>query len=502
MRCTFSDFAIKLYFLLGNSIICAFLSPFTHCLASNFTMENLSAVTQACLDVTKNMSRDAILAHMRKHDVRFLRLQFTDISGTNKNVEVPASQFEKALDGEIMFDGSSIEGFTRIEESDMLLSPDLNTYRVDPWPSEGLSYSRHGLIAHIICDVFRLPEGTPFEGCPRGILKRVCAEAKAMGYEMNAGPEAEFFLFQRTKDGEATTITHDAAGYFDLAPTDLGEQCRREIVIALEQLGFEIEASHHEVAAGQHEIDFKYGDAVETADKLTVFRFVVRKIARDMGLHATFMPKPIFGINGSGMHVHMSLFEGGKNIFFQEGAADDGVSDLMRWYVGGLLEHGRSLCAITNPTVNSYKRLVPGYEAPTHLAWSMRNRSPLIRVPARRGIGTRCEMRMPDPSCNPYLAFAVMLAAGLDGIRNKIDPPLPVTGNVYKMSQRERARLKIRSLPANLGEAILQLEKSALIKEALGEHAFTQFIHAKRAEWQEYIAMVHPWEVDRYLTRM
>ncbi len=469
---------------------------------TNLTMENHSFVGDACREISNEMSRDDILAHMRKHDVRFLRLQFTDIAGTNKNVEVPSSQFEKALDGEIMFDGSSIEGFTRIEESDMLLRPDYSTYRVDPWPSEGLSYSRHGLVAHIICDVYRLPEGTPFDGCPRGILKRVCAEAAAMGYEMNAGPEAEFFLFQRTPNGEATTNTHDAAGYFDLAPTDLGEQCRREIVIALESLGFEIEASHHEVAAGQHEIDFKYGDAVETADRLSVFRFVVRKIARDMGLHATFMPKPIFGANGSGMHVHMSLFKDGKNVFFEEGAPDDGISQLMRHYVGGLLEHGRSLCAITNPTVNSYKRLVPGYEAPTHLAWSMRNRSPLIRVPARRGVGTRCEMRMPDPSCNPYLAFAVMLAAGLDGIKNKTEPPKAVTGNVYRMSQRERSRLKIKSLPANLGEAVTQLEKSSVMKEALGEHAFSQFVHAKRTEWSEYIAAVHPWEVDRYLTRM
>lgn len=465
-------------------------------------MDEAANAREACYEITPNMGRDHILAHMQKYNVRFLRLQFTDIAGTNKNVEVPASQFEKALDGEIMFDGSSIEGFTRIEESDMLLRPDFATYRVDPWPSEGQSHTNHGLVAHIICDVYVLPDGVPFAGCPRGILKRVCAEAAELGFEMNAGPEAEFFLFQRREDGSATTDTHDSAGYFDLAPTDLGEKCRREIVIALEHLGFEIEAAHHEVAAGQHEIDFKYGSALETADRLSVFRFVVRKIARDMGLHATFMPKPIFGENGSGMHVHMSLFSNGKNAFFEEGAADDGISDLMRHYVGGLLEHGRALCAVTNPTVNSYKRLVPGYEAPTHLAWSMRNRSPLIRVPARRGVGTRCELRMPDPSCNPYLAFAVMLAAGLDGVKNKIEPPKPVTGNVYTMSQRERARLKIKSLPANLGEAVAMLEKDSVIKDALGEHALSQFVHAKRTEWQEYIAMVHPWEVDRYLNRM
>lgn len=468
---------------------------------TTLTMESLDQAREACFAINSKMSRADILAHMKKYNVRFLRLQFTDIAGTNKNVEVPASQFEKALDGEIMFDGSSIEGFTRIEESDMLLRPDFGTYRVDPWPSESMAHSNHGLVAHIICDVY-LPEGVPFPGCPRGVLKKVIAEAAELGYEMNAGPEAEFFLFQRAKDGSATTITHDSAGYFDLAPTDLGEKCRREITIALEQLGFEIEAAHHEVAAGQHEIDFKYDGALATADRLSIFRFVVRKIARDMGLHATFMPKPIFGENGSGMHVHMSLFVGETNAFFEEGADDEGVSDLMRYYVGGLLEHGRALCAVTNPTVNSYKRLVPGYEAPTHLAWSMRNRSPLVRVPARRGIGTRCELRMPDPSCNPYLAFAVMLAAGLDGVKNKTEPPKPVTGNVYTMSPRERARLKIKSLPANLGEAVDQLEKNSILKKALGEHTFTQFVHAKRTEWHEYIAMVHPWEVERYLDRM
>jgi glutamine synthetase len=462
-------------------------------------MDNFTNAQESCSQLNKAMTKEEILAHASQYNVRFMRMQFTDINGANKNVEIPASQFEKALDGEIMFDGSSIEGFTRIEESDMLLSPDYSTYRIDPWPSSGQSHTDHGLVAHMICDVM-LPGGRPFPGCPRGILKKVCAEAKAMGYEMNAGPEAEFFLFMRTEDGRATTDTHDNAGYFDLAPTDLGEECRREIVIALEKLGFEIEAAHHEVAAGQHEIDFKYGDALDTADKLSTFRFVVRKVARDMGLHATFMPKPLFGVNGSGMHVHMSLFENGNNVFFQEGADNEGVSDIMRWYVGGLLAHGRAFSAVTNPTVNSYKRLVPGYEAPTHLAWSMRNRSPLIRVPARRGIGTRCELRSPDPSCNPYLAFAVMLAAGLDGVRNQIDPPAPVTGNVYTMSARERSRYKIKSLPANLGEALNQLEKSKVMKDALGEHVFEQFITAKRGEWNEYIAQVHDWEVDRYLS--
>ncbi len=460
----------------------------------------MSTTLETCYTLTGTMTREQILEHMRTHDVRFLRLQFMDIIGNNKNVEVPASQFEKALDGEIMFDGSSIEGFTRIEESDMLLRPDFATYRVDPWPNDGIGWSNHGKVAHVICDIHN-SDGSPFDGCPRGTLKRACARASELGYEMNCGPEAEFFLFMRAEDGSATTETHDAAGYFDLAPMDLGETCRREIVIALENLGFEIEAAHHEVAPGQHEIDFKYGDAITTADRLATFRWVVRKVARDMGLHATFMPKPIFGQNGSGMHVHQSLFRDGENTFFDKDC-EDGISDNMRWYVGGLLKHARGMVAITNPTVNSFKRLVPGYEAPTHLAWSMRNRSPLIRVPDRRGVGTRLELRMPDPSCNPYLAFAVMLAAGLDGIENQIEPPEAITGNVYRMSERERKRLKIKSLPADLGEAIHMLTKDATLVEALGRHTFEQFVAAKKQEWGEYIAAVHDWEIDRYLDTM
>ena len=450
-------------------------------------------------EIHSEMSAKDILAHMNNHGVRFLRLQFTDITGVNKNVEVPASQFQKALDGEIMFDGSSIEGFTRIEESDMLLSPDYRTYRIDPFPSTGTHGKDHGRVARLICDV-KNPDGTIFEGCPRSTLKRACDSAKKLGYEVMCGPEAEFFLFMRKPDGSATTETHDSAGYFDLAPIDLGEECRREIVVALEALGFEIEAAHHEVAAGQHEIDFKYGDAVSTADNLSTFRYVVRRVARDMGLHATFMPKPLFGVNGSGMHVHQSLFKNGKNAFFDPKADHEGVSDIMRWYIGGLLEHARGFSAVTNPLVNSYKRLVPGYEAPTHLAWSMRNRSPLIRVPARRGVGTRCELRMPDPACNPYLAFTVMLASGLDGVTNKIEPPPPVSGNVYKMSARERARLKIRALPENLGEAVDMLEKDSVVRAALGDHIFTAYAEAKRLEWHEYIAAVHPWELERYLS--
>jgi glutamine synthetase len=459
-----------------------------------------TTLAEPWMETPAEMSRADILQHMRESDVRFLRLHFTDITGVNKNVEVPSSQFEKAFDGEILFDGSSIEGFSRIEESDMLLKPDLRTYRVEPFVSRGLNGRDHGRVARLICNVFN-PDETPFEGCPRLTLLRQCTEAAKLGYQMNVGPEAEFFLFLRAPEGIATTQTHDAAGYFDLAPVDLGEECRREIVWALESMGFEIEAAHHEVAPGQHEIDFRYGDALTTADNLSTFRYIVRRVAREMNLHATFMPKPIFGQNGSGMHVHQSLFRAGKNAFYDDQEAYDGVSKVMTQYMAGLLDHARGMAAITNPLVNSYKRLVPGYEAPTHLAWSMRNRSPLIRVPARRGEGTRCELRMPDPACNPYLAFTVMLAAGLDGIRRELAPPPPISSNVYRMSARERARLKIRSLPANLGEAVDLLSKDGVLQDALGNHIFEHYVAAKRREWADYIAAVHPWEIEQYLTR-
>ena len=434
-----------------------------------------------------------ILKTCEKEKVAFLRMQFTDILGMAKNVEVPRAQFEKALDGQVMFDGSSIEGFVRIEESDMLLRPDLSTFRIFPWSRET------GKVARIICDVHR-PNGDEFPGCPRLALKRMTAKARKMGYELMAGPEAEFFIFARDAQGNVTLQTHDSGGYFDMTPVDQGEECRRHIVNALEAMGFEVEAAHHEVAPGQHEIDFKYGEAVATADNISTFRLVVKKVAHDMGLHATFMPKPIFGENGSGMHCHQSLFKGSKNSF-HDPKAEWELSKVALSYIGGLLRHARAFCAVTNPTVNSYKRLVPGYEAPTTVAWSEKNRSPLIRVPDRRGVGTRCELRMPDPSCNPYLAITVMLAAGLDGVENSIDPGPPVNQNVYKMSQRERRRLKITELPGDLREAVEEMERSTLVKDALGEHIATHFIEAKQESWKEYIARVHPWEHDRYLHR-
>jgi glutamine synthetase len=434
-----------------------------------------------------------IRALAEEHGVRFLRLQFTDVLGVNKNVEVPASQFDKALAGNIMFDGSSIEGFVRVEESDMLLKPDFATFQVFPW---GDAETR---VARLICDVAR-PDGTPFEGDPRHVLKRQVARAAELGFTMYAGMEAEFFMFRRGRDGEATTTTHDVGSYFDLAPVDLGEDARRAIVAVLEQLGFEVETAHHEVAHGQHEIDFRYADALRTADNITTFRFVVRHVAQQFGLHASFMPKPIYGQNGSGMHTHQSLFRDGKNAF-HDPTAEWELSRTALHYIGGLLRHARGFCAITNPLVNSYKRLVPGYEAPVNVAWSMRNRSPMIRVPERRGAGTRVELRMPDPSANPYLALAVQLAAGLDGIETEADWREPVNTNIWEMSYREKRRLRIDDLPHNLAEACDELEKDRTMQAALGAHVTENFLAAKREEWREYITQVTRWELDEYLAK-
>ena len=438
-------------------------------------------------------TRDELIRVCEKERVRFLRLQFTDILGTNKNVEVPRSQFEKALDGEIMFDGSSIEGFVRIEESDMLLRPDLSTFVLLPWGSDD---SR---VARVICDV-TLPDGSGFEGCPRTTLRKITDEAGRLGYEAMFGPEAEFFLFHRDPGGAPTTRTHDRAAYFDLAPIDQGEACRHDIVNALESMGFEVEAAHHEVAPGQHEIDFRYDEAVATADKIATFRLVVRKVATHHDLHATFMPKPLDDVNGSGMHTHQSLFREGNNEFHAP-EAELGLSRVALGYIAGLLLHAKGMCAVTNPLVNSYKRLVPGYEAPTNVVWSERNRSPLVRVPERRGEGTRVELRSPDPACNPYLAFAVMIAAGLDGIRRELDPGAPVNKNIFTMSHREKRRLRIDELPADLNEAIRAMKKDKLIRETLGDHIFGHFVQAKLAAWNEYSSTVHPWEVERYLSR-
>ncbi|OXM88257.1 type I glutamate--ammonia ligase [Paenibacillus rigui] len=428
----------------------------------------------------------------KEENVRFIRLQFTDLLGTIKNVEIPVSQLEKALDNKMMFDGSSIEGYVRIEESDMYLYPDLSTWVVFPWVTEDR-------VARLICDIY-LPDGRPFPGDPRGILKAALKEAEEMGFtDMNVGPEPEFFLFKTDENGNPTTELNDQGGYFDLAPMDLGENCRREIVLTLEEMGFEIEASHHEVAPGQHEIDFKYASAIKAADQIQTFKLVVKTVARQHGLHASFMPKPLFGVNGSGMHCHQSLFNGKTNTFYDENDKL-GLSTTARHYMAGILRHARAFAAITNPTVNSYKRLVPGYEAPCYVAWSASNRSPMIRIPASRGLSTRVEVRNPDPAANPYLALAVMLKAGLDGIKHKMQLPPPTDRNIYVMTEDEREDQGIPSLPLDLKEALDVMLRDDVICDALGDHALAHFVELKEIEWDIYRTQVHAWEREQYLT--
>jgi glutamine synthetase len=432
-----------------------------------------------------------VLRAAKDEGVRFVMLQLTDILGVIKNVAIPFEQLEEALAGNIMFDGSSIEGFVRIEESDMYLKPDPATFAIYPWTQGEQTTAR------LICDIYN-PDGTPFEGCPRCTLKKVIKKAESMGFTMMAGPEPEFFLFSRDERGRPTTDTLDQAGYFDLSPMDRGEEARRDIVLALQKMNFQVEAAHHEVAPGQHEIDFRYADVLTTADNIATFRFVVRAVALQHNLHATFMPKPIYGVNGSGMHTHQSLFKGQRNAFYGPGEKF-GLSRTCLSYMGGLMKHARGLTAICNPLVNSYKRLVPGYEAPVYVAWSERNRSPLIRVPAARGDGTRIELRSPDPSCNPYLAMAVMLTCGLDGVENQIMPPDPVNRNIYAMTLKERQAYQIGVLPGNLEEALDALRADTVVQEALGDHIVDRFVEAKEIEWERYRTQVDRWEIDQYL---
>lgn len=439
-----------------------------------------------------DLTAERVLELARERNVEFIMLQFTDILGTIKNVAIPVSLLQDALMGRIYFDGSSIEGFVRIEESDMLLKPDPRTFAIYPWEDNGCKTAR------LICDIAN-PDGTPFAGCPRTILKRAMQKASQMGFSMMAGPEPEFFLFEKDEHGQPILKVQDQASYFDLSPVDRGEEARRDMVLALREMGFEVETSHHEVAPGQHEIDFRYTDCLRTADNVVTFRFVVRRIAFNHNLHATFMPKPVYGINGSGMHIHLSLFRNGENAFFDD-TQPYHLSKEALWFIGGLLKHARGITAITNPTVNSYKRLVPGYEAPCYVAWSERNRSPLIRVPAARGEATRVEIRSPDPSCNPYLALALILRAGLDGIENRIEPPPPVKENVYTMSDEERKNRRIDVLPGSLKEALSCMKEDPLVIDTLGEHVFTRFIDAKEVEWDTYRTIVHPWEIERYFT--
>ncbi|MGM9944606.1 MAG: type I glutamate--ammonia ligase, partial [Lysinibacillus sp.] len=432
-------------------------------------------------------TKEDIKKLVAEKQVKFIRLQFTDILGVIKNVEIPVSQLDKALDNKMMFDGSSIEGFVRIEESDMYLFPDLDTFMVFPWTAE------KGKVARFICDIAR-PDGTPFAGDPRSNLKRALKKMEDLGFTgFNLGPEPEFFLFKLDEKGQPTLELNDDGGYFDLAPTDLGENCRRDIVLELEEMGFEIEASHHEVAPGQHEIDFKYANAVEACDNIQTFKLVVKTIARKHGLHATFMPKPLFGVNGSGMHFNLSLFKGEENAFFDK----DGelqLSETAYQFMAGVLKHVQGFTAVTNPTVNSYKRLVPGYEAPCYVAWSAQNRSPLIRIPASRGLSTRIELRSVDPSANPYLAMAVILEAGLDGVENKLTPPASVDRNIYVMNAEERKAHGIDNLPPSLDAALEALDNDEVIKAALGEHIYENFKEAKEVEFDMFRTTVHQWE--------
>ena len=442
----------------------------------------------------QSYTKDDIRRIVKEENVNFLRLMFTDLFGTIKNVEVPVSQLDKLLDNKLMFDGSSIDGFVRIEESDMYLYPDLSTWLIMPWNTE------HGKIARIICEVYT-SDRKPFEGDPRNNLIRVLNDMREAGYTaFNCGTEPEFFLFKMNEKGEPTTELNDKGSYFDLSPMDLGENCRRDIALELERLGFNVEASHHEVAPGQHEIDFKYADALSAADHIQTFKLVVKTIARKYNLWATFMPKPLNGVNGSGMHVNMSLFHDQGNAFYD--ANDKSGLELSSdayHFLGGLMKHARSYTAVTNPTVNSYKRLVPGYEAPVYVAWSASNRSPMIRIPSARGLSTRLELRSVDASTNPYLAFAAVLEAGLDGIKNGIEPPKSVDRNIYVMDEDERAAAGIADLPSTLHNALKEFQTDPTMKKALGPHIYQSFLEAKRLEWASYRQQVSEWERDQYM---
>lgn len=437
-------------------------------------------------------SKNDILKFIEQNDVKFVRLQFTDILGRLKNIAITEQQVERALEEGIIFDASAIAGFSEVELSDMILLPDINTFSVIPWRPQ------HGKVARFICDIKNY-DGTQFIGDPRYILKKSEEKARKLGYTFNVGPECEFFLFQTDSEGRPTAKTHDSASYCDLAPMDLGENCRREICMVLEEMGFEIEALHHENAAGQHEIDFKYSDVLTAADRIMTFRMVVKTIAQRNGLHATFMPKPIFNDFGSGMHINMSLSKEGKNLFNAGNGSMD-ISDVAKMFGAGILKHINGITAVANPLVNSYKRLISGFEAPVHIAWSHMNRSPLLRVPAPKGDATRLELRSPDSSCNPYLTLALVLEAGLDGLQKQMEIPLPVDINTYSLTLEKEKELGIKRLPSNLLLAIEEMKKDSYIKEVLGEHIYSKYIAAKEVEWASYNNYVHQWEIDNYLT--
>lgn len=440
---------------------------------------------------SKGYTREDILRIAGEEDIGFIRLQFTDMFGTMKNVAVTAGQLEKALNNQCMFDGSSIEGFARIEDSDMYLCPDLNTFAIFPWRPQ------QGKVARLICDV-RKADGRVFESDPRYILKKVTAGAAELGYEFHVGPECEFFLFHTDDNGLPTTLSHEKASYFDVSPLDLGENARRDMVLTLEEMGFEIEESHHEAAPAQHEIDFKSSEALTAADHIMTFRMVVKTIAKRHGLHATFMPKPKYGVSGSGMHTNMFLVKDGRDAFADE-KDENGLSREAYYFIGGLMKHIKAITFITNPLVNSYKRLVPGYEAPVYIAWSAKNRTPLIRIPAFGRGDARIELRSPDPSANPYLALAVCLAAGIDGIKNRIMPPKSIDCNLFALTGEERRAAGIEELPGSLLEAVREFKKDFFIQQVLGEDLAQKYVTAKTREYADYRSQVTEWELGKYL---
>ena len=437
--------------------------------------------------------KEDIFRMVEEEDVEFIRLQFTDMFGMLKNVAITAGQLEKALNNRCVFDGSAIEGFVREEETDMYLHPDLDTFTIFPWRPQ------QGKVARLVCDVYG-PDGTPFEGDPRYILKKVLKEAEELGFYFNVGPECEFFLFHTDEEGRPTTKTHEMAGYFDVAPIDLAENVRRDIVLNLEEMGFEIESSHHEIAPAQHEVDFQYEKGLKAADNILTFKMAVKSIAKQHGLHATFMPKPKAGVNGSGMHINMSLEDKlGKNLFAD---TDDklGLSRLAYEFMAGILAHIKSMCLLTNPIVNSYKRLIPGYDAPVYIAWSRAtNRGQIVRIPSSRGASTRLELRSPDSAMNPYLALAACLAAGLDGIKNHMELPEPVVQNIYAMDEETIKERGIDHLPETLGEAIDEFEEDVFLRNVLGDHIFYKYLEAKKEEWNIFRSQVTDWEIGEYL---
>lgn len=439
-------------------------------------------------------NKEDIFRMVEEEDVEFIRLQFTDMFGSLKNMAVTVGQLERVLDNQCMFDGSAVQGFARVEESDMVLRPDLDTFSIFPWRPQ------QGKVARLICNVYRR-DGAPFEGDSRYVLKKVVREAREMGYHFKVGPELEFFLFESDEHGKPEIRTYEKAGYFDVGPADTGENFRRDMVLALEDMGYQVEATHHEAAPGQHEIDFRYDSALRTADSLMTYKMAIRTIAKGHGMYASFMPKPITGINGSGMHLNMSLHDGEGANLFRDGADEKGLSKEAYWFIGGLLKHIKGMSAVLNPLVNSYKRLVPGYEAPVYLAWSSQNRSPLIRIPAvgPGGVGTRIELRNPDPSANPYIALALCLAAGLSGIQEQILPPPEVAGNLYQMGRQDEEELGLEKLPMSLGEAIAEMEKDAFVLSVLGKEYSGSYLKVKKQEWRTYQQQVTPWEIEEYL---